>query len=324
MKAEPKVLILIVTLNRRKDLLECLDSLIKLKYSNFNILVISDGSSDETVEAVRAQWPNIKLIEFKSNQGIPQARNAGMRYFLEEGSQYLFIVDDDMILEPVVLKRLVQGAQSEKRIGMCTPTIVYSQNPQTIFFGRGSFGFLKGFENHYRGDPITNLPSTPSESDYAPTPSLLIKRRVIEEIGLFDVSFTYGSDLDYSLRARKAGFKIMWIPTVKVRHKGYSLPDESEVINEAKFYWLWRQLLRIHRKYFGVWRYPLSFLLLSRKALWQFADLKEAGDTARAAAVLSSLWDAILFRTGPPFDRAPGWFISVATKYVNFRRRLKK
>lgn len=228
----PSVAIIIVNWNGAQDSIDCVESLRKIGYQNYKIFLIDNGSKEESVIELRryveVQPPEkvepqgkIKLIETSQNLGFAGGNNIGIKDALAENFDYILLLNNDTTVEPDFLDGLVKVAQSDEKIGIVGPKIYYYNEPNRIWFGGGKFTWLGG-GRHLQYEEIDRNPDEKKtkETDYMTGCALLIKSEVVQKIGLLEESFfMYYEDTDWSLRARKAGYKILYVSSAKIYHK---------------------------------------------------------------------------------------------------------
>jgi len=217
----PLVYIVVLTWNGRADTLECLQSLRHLTYSNARILVVDNASEDGTADAVRSSFPATELIVNNSNLRFAQGNNAGIEYSLERGADYVLLLNNDTTVEPEFLTRLVEVAQNDRLVGIAGPKIYYYGHQKQIWSAGGKIDWWRGWISHIGiremdGDQYNTL----REVDYITGCCMLVKRRVIDTVGTLDEKFyLYGEDVDWCIRARRAEFKVIYVPSSHIWHK---------------------------------------------------------------------------------------------------------
>ena len=226
----PKVFIIILNWNNWADTEECLKSLENNDYPNCEVVVVDNGS-DEKLEILDSK---IKVIYNEENLGFSEGNNIGIRYALKNGADYVLLLNNDTIASDDFLGKLVEAGESNKKIGFLGPKI-YSlaedikvrpsdlDDNKQIWFAGGRVnwlynkGTMKGYGEIDKGQ--YDLPAL-QETKYITGCCLLAKREAIKKIGLMpDEYFLYYEDADWSLRAKKLGFKVVFVPAAKIWHK---------------------------------------------------------------------------------------------------------
>ncbi len=213
----------VVVLNYKvkDEVLECIKSLtLSLGFDrDFKVLVIDNNSTDGSVEAITKHFPMIPLIKNTNNLGFTGGNNIGIKYALERGADYVLILNPDTIVEKNTVKNLLEQAQ-KKSVDILGPKI-YFHGSKKIWFAGGIMD-LDNILGEHRGvdEEDKGQYNKYSETDLVTGAAMLVKKEVFNSIGLFDERyFLYLEDLDFCLRAKKAGFKIGYTPEAIVYHK---------------------------------------------------------------------------------------------------------
>ncbi len=223
----PTVLIVIVNWNGKDDLLECLASIKNLNYpkNNYKILVIDNGSSDGFQAAVSRIYPEVCLLDNAKNFGYVKAVNQGIAYGLNMEVDYIWIFNNDVIVEENSLKRLTEIGQQDENIGVIAPVIYSYDNHKEIDnvgykinFWTGKLKKLK-----YGRDIFENCKDKIADVDSIMGCSNLIKTQVFRKAGSFQTIYKlYFEETDFNVRARRKGFRIVVVKDAKVWHKNAS------------------------------------------------------------------------------------------------------
>lgn len=218
----PKVTIVIPNWNLKSDLAECLDSIKAGDYPAMETCVVDNHSTDGSQEHVHSHYPWVHLIELKENLGYAGALNVAIRHSLRNGNpKYIFALNNDTIIPSTTLRTLVEVAESNPRIAICAPKILYYDDP-TLTFSMGDrlFPFLPlpvSYGFHSKDSPKLNRIM---DFDYVFGCALLIRVEVLKQIGLFDTSFfMYYEDADFCRRTRDQGWRIVRVGTAPLLHK---------------------------------------------------------------------------------------------------------
>jgi len=197
--------------------MECLDSLNRLDYSNFEIILIDNGSK-ERPPLVNVQFLKLSIFQIfnDKNLGFAGGNNQGINIALERGADYILLLNNDTTVEPDFLKKLVAVAEANKDYGILGPVINFYDQPEEIWFAGGQLNGLKTQGRHIFIAPKNNL----EKVDYITGCCLLIKKEVIEKIGLLaEEYFLYYEDTDWCQRARRAGYLCGLAGEAKIFHK---------------------------------------------------------------------------------------------------------
>lgn len=219
----PKVSIIILNWNGFKDTIECLESLKKITYTSYQVVVVDNGSAGSDAEVLQDRFAgHIHMIKNDRNYGFTGGNNIGIRYALNNAEpDYLLLLNNDTVVDTEFLTEMVKVAESSLSIGLAGSKTYFYDDPrrlQIVWFSVDMrFGRTKalGVKEIDQGQ-YENI----REVDYVQGSCLLIKRKVIQDIGLLDESYVnYWDETDYCFRARKAGYKIVYVPKAKIWHK---------------------------------------------------------------------------------------------------------
>lgn len=216
-----RIFIIILNWNQKEDALECLSSVTKIDYTNYKVILVDNGSIDGSQEAIKNNYPEVVLIENKENLGYANGNNVGIKHALKKGADYIFILNNDTVVDSKTPSLLVDAAEEEKNIGIVGPKIYYCKEPNRI---QSVGGILdRNFNPLHRGFKEIDKDQfeDTKEVDFVSGSAMLIKREVFDKIGFFDSQFfMYWEETDFCYRARKQGFRIVVVPKAKIWHKG--------------------------------------------------------------------------------------------------------
>ena len=213
----PLVSIIVVNTNEKRYIGRCLSSLLNQTYPNLEIIVVDNASTDGSVEYIKKNFPEVKIVESKINAGCPGGRNIGIK---NAKGKYLAFIDADAMADRKWIENLVKVAKSNDKIGMCASKILYYQNPKVI----NSTGTLicKDLTAINRGigeDDINQYEEIEEVFGFHGAAHLL-KKEMLDQIGLYDADyFMQHEEVDLSLRGRIAGWKCYYVPQAIVYHE---------------------------------------------------------------------------------------------------------
>jgi len=218
---DPLVYIIVLNWNGKEHVTACIKSLEKVNYPRYITLVVDNASSDGSAEYISKNFPNVKLIVNSTNLRFAGGNNVGIDYAMANGADYILLLNNDTLVSPDFLSRLVEAAEENSKIGMVGPKIYYYNSQNVIWFAGGGIDWRSGWTYHVgihevdRGQYDRKV-----ETNYITGCCLLVKRAVIEKIGNLDESYAmYGEDVDWCIRASRAGFKLLYVPSSIIWHK---------------------------------------------------------------------------------------------------------
>ena len=282
------VSIIIVTRNRKQITLECLKSVMALDYPRFEVLVVDNDSSDNTVAAIKsASWQTqVKVIAARENLGLNAGKNLGQK---QARGDYLFFLDSDTIVDKKLLSELVKLAKTDPKIAIVCPKMYYIKPKNVIWYAGSEVNLLTsqtkniGVNQKDKGqyDQVW-------ETQFAPTAYLATRKAAQKLKGHDAVLFmTYG-DTDYGFRARELGFKVMFCPTAKLWHRikmkdniktiralGYNQPMRAYYFSRNRVVFMKRHAPPLYFYTFLLLCFPLITFYYSYKILafgggWRF------------------------------------------------------
>ncbi|OQY29170.1 MAG: hypothetical protein B6244_04855 [Candidatus Cloacimonetes bacterium 4572_55] len=218
----PEVYCIILNWNGRQLLCETVNSVQKMTYPNFEIVVVDNGSEDGSEETIEADYPDVTLVKNETNLGFGEGNNVGMQYALDHNVEWIFLLNNDIEVHPNLLSELIQAALPVEKIGALGPKIYFFEKPETFWFAGGQINFWTGSISH-RGlrKKDHGQYNEISETDYITGCALLIHASALKEVGLFDPIYSpaYSEDADLCQRLRLAGYKLIYVPSAQVWHK---------------------------------------------------------------------------------------------------------
>ncbi len=210
---------------------------------------MDNGSTDNSVETIRDAFPNIMLVENGENLGYAGGNNVGIRKSLLLAADVICILNNDVVVDNGFLQLLIDVLFETESIGIATPLVINGMNGDLVWAMGAQVDWDTGMVSRVgAGDRVLNQQERRAfEVDAASGAAMLIRREVIEQVGLFDESFfLYYEEIDYSLRAKAAGFRIVAVPRSVVWHKvSASLGIRSPIID----YYMLRNHIRLASLY---------------------------------------------------------------------------
>ncbi len=300
----PKVMIIILHLDAIQCLVDCVRSVNKITYQNFNIIIAHNSPENEALQdALAPIFKHItKVINAKENIGFSRANNMGIKYAFQGGAEYVLLLNDDTEVDPGFLTALIDVAVLRPDAGMLGSNICYYDQPEKIWFAGAHFDrttcnvTTTEFSQNYKYKDSDLV-----ESDYVTGCALLVKREVVEKIGLLDERFfLYCEDVDWGLRCINAGFKNLIVTRSLIWHK---VSTSSGGVNSLpRVYHKARSRLLMASIYTPQALYKLQ-LEGVRDIAWFLFKSSDKNRIKKALACLLAIIDYHLSKTG----RGPFW-----------------
>jgi GT2 family glycosyltransferase len=254
MANSPSVWIVVLNWNGVSDTLACLESLRELQYTQRRVVVVDNGSTDGSVDALRAAKSrlSIEIIEAASNLGYAGGNNLGIRYALEHDADFILILNNDTVVDPMLLDELVAAATQHPEAGCFGPWIFYMHDRDRLWFTRSWWETeAAAFTARSKGKLASELANESTSTEYVCGAALFFRSEVAQKIGLLDKRFfLVYEDSDWGFRARRAGFECLAVPSAKVWHKiGTSFGSEESPLrtyfsSRNKLLWAEKHLSR--------------------------------------------------------------------------------
>jgi GT2 family glycosyltransferase len=255
-------MIIVLNWNGLADTLACLASLARLDYPAHEVVVVDNGSTDDSVAAVRATYPRVTLIETGENLGYVGGNNVGLEYARAMEADYALLLNNDTEVAPDFLRLLVEAAEADLAAGIVGPTIYYFDRPDVIWSAGGAIDWGRGRTFMIGLDEVDQgqFGHTVRPVDFVTGCALLIKMSVVEQVGMLDTRFfAYYEEAEWGVRVARAGFKISHVPQAKIWHK--ISPDARETSPQVHYYMTRNRLLLLKLSKTGVvpWLNTLLF-----------------------------------------------------------------
>jgi GT2 family glycosyltransferase len=297
MTMKPRVAIIILIWNGRQDTVECLESLRADTYLEKQLIVVDNGSSDDSVQFIRAKFPEVKVIENHANLGFTGGNNVGIREALVQGAKYVYLLNNDTTVEPEALGALVAAAEAEPRFGLLSPVMHYFDPPREIWFAGSQIKLGSGLAVHDNSRQPTRT-EAPYEVPWVSGCAILMPASVARKLEGFDERYylTF-EDVDLSLRVRREGLAVVTVPAARIYHKGGM---SGKRISGVGYYYVVRNKLLLVRKHCGMGYLPAAFRIIAIH-VWDLARRRRGmKDRLRyIRSTFDAVFDHLLCRYGP-------------------------
>jgi GT2 family glycosyltransferase len=256
------------------------------------VLVVDNGSTDGSVDALRREFPDIRLLPLGENRRFAGGNNPGIRLALDEGARAVMLLNNDTRADPGLLEHLVRALDQDPNAGAAAPLIYFGAPSRVIWYAGGRCvpalgltahrGLRARDDGHYRAV---------EETGYLTGCCLLAHREVWERVGVLDEGyFIYAEDADWSLRVRAAGWRLLFVPTARLWHE---VSASAGAASPFKIYHRLRanaHLCARHARGIGRVTWPVAFVL---QQIVLMGWLLLRGKMKAALAVPKALADAV-------------------------------
>jgi GT2 family glycosyltransferase len=217
----PKVYIIILNFNSYQDTIECIKSLEAISYSNYEIVIVDNNSRDNSVEEISKNCPKYRLLLSKENLGYANGNNIGIKYALEQGADYICILNNDVIVEGNFLQPIIEMFDKDNTIGMVGPCICEYSDRNVVQAMGAYINLYRGLAmGQHEGQEYDKINKRFIDVDYLGGACFIVKSEVIRTIGVIPENyFLFYEETEFCLRARKSGYKLVCISDSRVYHK---------------------------------------------------------------------------------------------------------
>lgn len=222
MEEYPLVHIVILNYNSINDTISCLKSLKNIDYPNYKIVVVDNNSSDNSVEILQEQFKEDIIIANKENMGYASGNNVGIKFALDNGADYICVLNNDVEVEPNFLNPIINLLEEDKSIAIAGPCICeFSDREKVQAMGAYINLYIGLAQGKYRGKNYNSLSKNMFEVDYIGGACFVVRREILENIGLIPENyFLFYEETEFCLKIKKRGYKLICLKNSRVYHKG--------------------------------------------------------------------------------------------------------
>lgn len=239
--------IVICNYNKQEYIIKCIQSVLHSSIDDFDIYVVDNASTDDSVSKIEKNFTNqVILIKNKENLGGSGGFNSGLKEAIKHNYKYLMCVDNDIVMDPQNIEKLYSYMEKNPETGMAGSRIMIMDQPAKIQAMGAKLDFQKyGFKDNYRNYMMDDSVPEVVECDYVPACSMMIRKEVIDKIGLIpDDTFIYWDDMEWGYKCKEAGYRIESIADAVAWHKG----NFKNTTTFPKYY-MWRNRIAFFMKY---------------------------------------------------------------------------
>ncbi len=292
----PRTTAIVVNWNGRELLEAALRSLQESDYEPLEILVVDNASEDGSPDLVRESFPEVGLIENETNEGYAAGANSGIRAALAADAEYVFLMNNDLVVAPEAVSALVAAARERPDVAFVGPMIYYHEPPDLIWSMGGAVSYWSGnIRHHAIREKDAGQYSAAREVDYVTGAAVLASGAALAKIGLMDEAYyMYNEDTDWCARAARLGYGVIVEPRAKAWHR-VSMSSGGG-LTPYKIY----HRLRSTYRFFGLYAKPYHWIgivpaTLGRSVVFTLGQLL-GGKPSNAAAVARGAFDSAAAR----------------------------
>ncbi len=298
-----ELVIVILNWNGYDDTRWCLESVYRSQKIQFRVVLVDNGSSDDSVNRLQAQFTGLEFIALPENIGYAAGNNVGLRWALQMLPEAVLLLNNDTVLAEDCLRQMFDCARNRQRIGAVVPKIYYLHDPTRLWYAGGGIHWwrVSVSQNGFRQSDSGQW-DEPRPIQFATGCALLLKATAAENIGFFDEGFySYYEDLDYSLRLQREGYEIYYCPHARLWHR----VGAGTHGNEYSPYYLYyqtrnriRAFVRYRRKLYFIYAHLINILLYFVMRIFYILWVSRKKRLLQIRAVVCGYWDSLRGKTG--------------------------
>jgi GT2 family glycosyltransferase len=290
------VAVVILNWNGGDDILDCLKSVFESTHNTIEVIIVDNGSSDGSSDKIRARFPPTHFINNPRNLGFAKGSNQGMEWALDHGIRYVLLLNADARLHPDAIAELLAAVVATSDTIVACPRIYLGQSGNEVnrlWFASGTVRLWAGLFQNPAFNQIDSLRwSLPNYMEYASGCCMLIPASILQQAGMLDESFfAYCEDIDFSIRVRKAGFRLQYVPAARLWHGSKSPTDRTR--SAFYRYLATRNNLWVVRKHGSRLEIMTCYCVLPLRSLLRLARMLANAKWDSIAAELKGIKDGV-------------------------------
>lgn len=298
-----KLGVIIVTYNSRNDIIRLLDSILIQGYNNLVVYIVDNNSSDDTLDLSKGYNTKLSIVVMDTgvNNGYAAGNNIGIRKAIDDGCDFVFILNPDMQLDTKCIEILIRKFELDEKIGVIGPVVLYGSEQNNLI---QTYGVKTNFKTQkksmlYSGKILND--EIPGELivDYVLGGAMMIRSSVLIQAGLFEENyFMYNDEIDFAYRLKKAGFKTFCLSSAIVRHF-HNFEKTNKRGNSLMYYYVMRNRYLYFKKFNLTSNLLLSLIIeifeIPLTIRWAVSKM---GGISFLRFYYAGLWDGLLGKKG--------------------------
>lgn len=282
---EPLVGIIVLNYKNVDDTEECIGSLKKIDYKNYFIVIVDNNSQDGSFEKLSKLYPELTVLEIGENRGYAAGNNFGIKQALQKGADYICILNNDVVVEPNFLGKLVSYMEQNPKVGITGANICEYYNKEVV----QSTGFVINY--HTARTPGINkgkkqkniINKAPLPCDAVCGACMLIRKEVISKVGLIpEIYFLFYEETEWCVRTKKAGFEIVSIMDAIVYHKGSATIKKTKGLSD---YYMQRNSVLFERRNASILQNIIFFMFITARGVYHILRGDKLSDYVNVKAL---------------------------------------
>jgi GT2 family glycosyltransferase len=259
----------------------------------FDIIVADNGSTDNSLETLKAQYPDLIYIDNKENLGFAEGNNRAIRYAIEQAYVYSLLLNTDTLVDEDIVSKLSQHLDNQPNAAAVQPAIYWMHDKAKIWNGKGGFNKLTGNAPSSTKLPDASFANDFEQADWVTGCCVLFKNAVLQQSGLLNkIFFLYYEDVDLSFRLRECGYQLHYLSGCKMYHEAgasATVKKQEGNLSPVIHYYVCRNHIWIIRRYGNIALYPINVLYNGAYYLALLAYFILRGRTQKAGYLIKGL-----------------------------------
>ena len=265
---------------------------------HFDIIVVDNGSTDNSLAILKAQYPGLIYIENGENLGFAEGNNRGIEYSMANGYAYSLIINTDTLVDEDIVIKLSNHLNNHPEAAAVQPAIFWLHDKSKIWNGKGGFNQLLGLT--FTDKTVPGVNDEFKVAQWVTGCCMLLKNSALLQTGLFNKQFfLYYEDVELSYRLRDFGNEVHYLPSCKMYHEAgvsakLEAPKKEGFLSPVIHYYISRNRIWFLRKYGNAICYPIYILVsaIYYTILWMYFILR--GRTKKARLLFKGVKEGVL------------------------------
>ncbi len=289
---EPRVAAVVLNYNGKDVTLETLSGMTRLAYDAVDIIVVDNGSTDGSYEAVAEAYPQVEQLKVEDNRGISHGLNVGLQHALDGGYDYVLACNNDIETDPGMLSEMVRVMEDDPTIGCVGPKTFYHGDRKRLWSTGGILRFKESVTRERGMNEIDRGQyDRDGEVDYVNGCAMLMRRQALEATGLWDPSYYLGvEDADWCVRMKQQGYRCFYAHRALVWHM---VSASIGVYKPGRTFHTGRSTAIFLRKYARPWQWLSFFLFYSASVPVAFLRELAKGNQAAVLSKARGVWEGL-------------------------------